>query len=141
MNGSYDASAPPPQDVPTTADVLGQLRRAGATTRLEVAMARIEELAAQFAEDETGATEDGLDPDVVARLVELTSEEGAPLEWRSLGRRVTDGHTTWAAFWARPQAETGGLALLAAVLRDQAARTRSALDAIEEEPPADARRD
>lgn len=129
MSGVYDASAPPPQ-TPSAAEELRRLSRNAATSRLEAAMGRIDDLAAAFAESED---EEPVDDQVVALLVELTHDDAAPLEWRSLGRRVDEALTSWAAFWARPQAEAGGLALFAAVMRDQAQRTRAVL---EEEPPA-----
>lgn len=129
MSGVYNASAPPPED-PGPADVLRRLRREGATNRLEAAMGRIGDLATRFAEDE--AEEDPVDAQLVTLLVELTHADEASLEWRSLGRRVDDGLTSWETFWARPQDEPGGLRLFAAVMQDQTERTRRVL---EEEPP------
>ncbi len=133
MNGVYDASAPPPEEPPDAADLLRRLRSNGATTRLEAAMGRIDELAARLADKEAEEGETGLDAHAVQLLSDLTHDEAASLEWRSLGRRVDERLTSWEAFWARPQDEAGGLALFAAVLRDQAARTRAVL---EEEGPA-----
>ncbi|MAS55515.1 MAG: hypothetical protein OSB43_02285 [Nocardioides sp.] len=127
MSGVYDASAPPPQEPHDARQTLRRLGRAAALSRLEEALGRIEDLTARVAEQEEAAGEDLVDPETVSILESLTHDEQAPLEWRSLGRRVDEGLTSWRAFWSRPQAEAGGVALLGATMREQAERGRLAL--------------
>lgn len=110
--GFFDASAPPP-DEPDVREELREARQRQATSDLERALERIQGLAA--ASFEVQLDQEGLDEDTVALLEEITGDPDAPLEFRSLNRRVSEGRLTWTDFSRRPQAEAGGVRLLRAV--------------------------
>lgn len=92
----YDASAAGSTgstDAPPS--LLGAQSR-DAENRLTAALDRVADLVAR-AEERDAA--EGLDPDLVAVLEEITADPDAPLELRSIGRRVREGFTTWAEVW------------------------------------------
>lgn len=123
----HDASSPPP-DQPDPADQLAGLLRQQADSALHDALARIDDLFAEEAEREAA---EGMDPDIIGLLEQLTGAPDAPLTFRSLHDRVHDGRLSWADFWANPQAEAGGMNLFHAVLAAQLAHDR---DVIREQP-------
>jgi hypothetical protein len=113
VSGTFDASTPPPEG-PGVREAIARARAEQAAADLERALGRIEEVVARFDESEAEA---GLDPEIEALLEEVAGSPDAPLEFQSLHRRVHAGRLTWADFWARPQAESGGARLLGAVMR------------------------
>ncbi|GAA4672517.1 hypothetical protein [Nocardioides nanhaiensis] len=116
--GFFDASAPPP-DEPDVREELREARQRQATSDLERAMDRIQGLVATYEEQ---LEEEGLDEGTITLLEEVTGAPDAPLEFKSLNRRVSEGRLTWTDFWRRPQAEAGGLRLLRAVTNLQIER-------------------
>ncbi len=112
--GLYDASEPDPVGAD---DLLGQAQAQVATRGLEAALRRVGEHTARAREQEA---RDGLDPGTTALLDELSSAPDAPLEYRSLHRRVQEGMVTWEQVWSSPLDQAGGRRLVLDVVRVQA---------------------
>ncbi|MBA3781873.1 MAG: hypothetical protein H0X12_08490 [Nocardioides sp.] len=100
---------------------LGQMQAEHADQDLRLAMDRIDGLFSDLIAHEA---EEGMDPEIAALLDELSGAESARADFRSLHQRVHEDRLTWAAFWASPQEEPGGLALFSAVVHAQLARQR-----------------
>ncbi len=122
----FNASTPPATGSPDSSTILRQLRASQSTRSRDSALARIDELIAQDADDD-------LPEELVPILVRVTSAPDAPLTFRSLHARVRAGRTSWAAWWHDPTSEAGGLRLLQVVTREQLTDTTRALQALEED--------
>ncbi|GAA5152847.1 hypothetical protein GCM10023340_33860 [Nocardioides marinquilinus] len=74
--------------------------------------------------------EDDDEPDEATQAVlrSLCEQDGAPLEWRSIGGRVERGTLTWEQVWREPRAE--GPAGVALVTRAATVVARDALASI-----------
>ena len=101
--GTFDAS-----DASSTEPGAGELLRTMAADDSEQRMlAFLDELDELIEEDREREREEGLDPSVAALLESITGADDAPLEFRSLNRRVAEGVTSWEEFWVAPE-ETPG---------------------------------
>ncbi|MBM7516209.1 hypothetical protein [Nocardioides nitrophenolicus] len=113
MTGHYDASAPPPDE---SGPSLLDLASADVDRRLEAVLDVVDDLAA---EGEERRLAEGIDPATAALYEAIAGAEDAPLELRSLHRRVHEGRLTWADVWARPSDHDGGTRLLFAAMTAQ----------------------
>ncbi|QCW52240.1 hypothetical protein FE634_20695 [Nocardioides dongxiaopingii] len=105
-----------------TGALLDEVVVADADTRLLAVLDRVRGTVERIRADDAAevAAAGGLDPELVGLLVAESSAEDASFEIRSIGDRVERGTLTWESFWARPQADPGGLELAARVQRRQA---------------------
>jgi hypothetical protein len=122
----FDASTPA-ADGPGPASLLAGLRGRQVERDLDDVLARFDDLEARLAEREA---EEELDPEVVGALEAVTGADDAPLTFRSLHERVHRGVLTWQQFWADPSAESDGMAVIHAAMRE-----RLAADALVAERP------
>lgn len=119
----YDASAPAGQDsVSSASDELRELSRSGTEADLDRALDEVND-----AVEQASATDarEGVPAELVALLDAITGDDGAPLAWQSLHRRVHAGTTTWDSFWLAPTREEDGMKLVFEVMR----AARASLDA------------
>jgi hypothetical protein len=113
MREFFDASTPA-ADVPPTTDTLGRLEDVVLEQHLHDVLDSLEELVADLAADEQA---DAVGPDEITALETVSGGDDAPLEFRSIRRRVHEGRLTWTEFWQRPEDEgQAGLDLLFAAL-------------------------
>jgi hypothetical protein len=119
----YVASDPAPERL-SVPEELAVAEERDAELRLTRLLDRIHD---RVAEIRAHDAESDLDPDVVPLLEEITGLPDAPLEQKSLRRRVHEHRTTWKAFWLEPGSEAGGLRLFNEV---NAARIRTAQEAV-----------
>ena len=117
MTGYYNASAGgngPRADTPA---LLHDLGRRSVESSLEQALDRLAETLDRVDERDAETGQDGVPPEAVPLLEQLTGADDAPLTYRSLHRRVEQGRTSWDAFWRAPHEEADGLALVRDVMR------------------------
>lgn len=114
-DGWYDATAREPSAQPSLADLTSRQ----ATWNLDAALARVDELTADAEDDE-------VPEELLPLLDQVTRDPEAPLQFRSLGRRVREGRTTWQAWWRDPTGEAGGADLFRTVFRLQLQQARLA---------------
>ena len=89
-HGRFDAGRTEP-----TGPSLGAVVRADAEDRVLRRLSRISERIHRDRERD----DEPLDPEIIDRLETLCADEDAPLEFRSLARRVHEGRLTWKQFW------------------------------------------
>lgn len=123
----FNASSPPP---PEARNPLLAMMTEDADGRLLRLLGEVEEL---VEEGRRRDASDGLDPGIEARLAEITGAPDASLEFSSLHRRVAEGRLSWLQFWLQPEQESGGPALISAVMRAEAAELNGLLSGLEEQ--------
>lgn len=110
MTERYDASSATPRpSAPSLLDV----ESVDVDRRLMAVLDAVDELAA---EGEERRAAEGMDPDTAALFDAVAGADDAPLELRSLHRRVHEGRVRWADVWARPSDYDGGTRLLFAAM-------------------------
>ncbi|MDN5746643.1 MAG: hypothetical protein L0H31_16215 [Nocardioidaceae bacterium] len=109
-HGRFDAS-----NVVPSGPTLGQLVRQDAQNHMLGRLSRISE---RIHHDRDREADEPLDPEIIARLEQLCAADDAPLEFRSLARRVREGRLTWKQYWDDPRAHGDDTRLIAAVVRD-----------------------
>lgn len=115
----FDASAGAAADdtVRRGRDALLRMQAVDADERLNRVLDDVDALLAEgAARDEA----EGMDPGIADLLDRISGDEAAPLEFRSLHRRVSEGRLTWLDFWLHPEEEAGGTALIRAAMKAQA---------------------
>jgi len=110
--GHFDAGRMPPSS-PT----LDEMLREDAESRMFGRLSRISE---RIHQDREREAEEPLDPEIIERLERLCAADDAPIEFRSLARRVREGRLTWKQYWDDPRAAGDDPRLIAAVVRDLA---------------------
>lgn len=88
-----------------------------------------------LAESRERTIAEGLDPEIAQRFDELTGVDDAPLEWRSLHRRVREGRLSWQDVWLDPLEQPGGADLIDAVMKAEAAALKEILRRFDEDGP------
>lgn len=113
MSGTYDASAPPPAAGPPS---LLEMESTDVDRRLLDALDAIDDLAA---EGEERRLAEGMDPELPEIFEAIAGADDAPLDVRSLRRRVHEGQVRWEDVWLRPSDHDGGTRLLFAAMAAQ----------------------
>lgn len=128
MFDASDASSPEPG--------AGELLRTMAADESEQRMlAFLDELDELIEEDREREREEGLDPSVAALLESITGADDAPLEFRSLNRRVAEGVTSWEEFWVAPEETPGGHRLVNVAMKAAGAELADAMRRFDDRPP------
>lgn len=127
---TFDASDPSPQLETST------LLRTMAADDSELRMlAFLDELDHLIEEDREREREEGLDPSIAVLLESITGADDAPLEFRSLNRRVADGLTSWEEFWVAPEETPGGHRLVNVAMKAAGAELDAAMQRFDDRPP------
>lgn len=109
-----------------------RMQAVDADQRLERVLDAVEELVTESREHDLA---EGLDPGLARLLDAIAGAEDAPLEFRSLRRRVAEGRLTWLDFWLRPEDQPGGHRLVNAAMKAQGAELAGQLAALDREGP------
>lgn len=110
--GLYVVGGDLPAPLPGAADALDAVVARDADRRLEDALAGVEALLTEAADD----ADQPLDPEVVALCEDACTRPGAVVELGSLDRHVQDGSLRWEEVWAHPQDHPGGVRLVGEVV-------------------------
>lgn len=130
MPERFDASSSPSEG-PSRAEMLQRMQSRDAVGQLEEALGRLREMNAQWREEES---REGVPPEVVAALEEVTTAKDAPLSYQSLARRVREGRLSWLDFWLDPRREQDGQLIVRDAIAMQTKRLRSTLEEMELPP-------
>lgn len=124
----YDASGQTPAS--NQRDLLIRMQAEDADQRL---LALFDEIDEMIEEGRERDREHGLDPGVASLLDAISGDEHAPLEFRSLHRRVGDGALTWEQFWLAPEEEAGGHRLINAAMKAAGSQLDDVLRQLDED--------
>lgn len=130
MPERFDASSGS-GDAPSNADLLRQMQSRDAVGQLHAVLDQIGEMVDRSREDEA---RDGVPPEVVAALVEVTGAPDAPPTYQSLRGRIAEGRLTWLDFWLDPRREPDGPLIVRDAIAAQTRRLRASLDDLEAHP-------
>ena len=125
----FDAAAPSPK---RARDVLLRLQDTDADQRL---MSLFDEIDEMIEEGRERDREQGLDPGISDLLDAISGADDAPMEFRSLHRRVQAGTLSWLAFWLAPEEEAGGHRLVNEAMKVAGAELGEILERFDEENP------
>lgn len=127
--GTYDASTPGP----SARDPLRRMQSVESEQRM---LAFLDEVDEFLDESRAREREEGLDPTIAALLDSVSGADDAPLEFRSLHRRVAEGVTTWEQFWSAPEETPGGHRLVNVAMKAAGAELDALMrDLDQQEPP------
>ena len=128
---TFDASVPPPPE-PGTGDLLRTMAADDSELRM---LAFLDELDDLIEEDRERERVEGLDPSIAALLESITGADDAPVEFRSLNRRVADGVTSWEEFWSAPEETPGGHRLVNMAMKAAGAELEVVMERFDDRPP------
>lgn len=129
----YDASTPQPPRAE-----MGELLRSMAADDSERRMLDfLEEIDVTLEESRVREREEGLDPSVAATLQTITGRDAAPVEYRSLNRRVREGVLSWEDFWFAPEEHAGGHRLINEAMKFAGVELGGMFSKLDEEEPPD----